>query len=157
MPSIADQLGLSAKELLAAWSLLPKHEHVPYRESFDPMSVVRILPVLTIFEWTSDGEWCFRLAGKEIDRRWGRPVTGLSFAEFVEPEVTPKLRRQFDEVVRRPCGSWSVGQVEFASGRAATLELLHLPLRGKDGTVNLILGSGDEISAHSSHQPEPPR
>lgn len=154
---IADQLGSSARELLAAWSLLPKDEHVPYRESFDPMAVVRILPVLTIFERMGDGEWCFRLAGTEIDRRWGRRVTGLSFAEFVEPKVAPKLRGQFDQVVGTPCGSWSTGEVAFPSGRSATLELLHLPLRAKDGTVSLILGSGDELSARPVRERDQPR
>src|ERR1700722_7267429 len=70
--SIAHELGPTAKRLLAAWINLPKHEFVPYRDSFDPMAVVGILPVLTIFRRGADQVWRFRLAGTEIDRRWGK-------------------------------------------------------------------------------------
>jgi len=137
--------------------LLPKHEHVPHHRDFDPMAIVGILPVVTLFERTGGQEWRFRLAGTEIDRRWGRTVTGLTYSELVAPEVAPILRREFEEVVRKPCGSWSVLRVEFTSGKRATLEILRLPLRARDGSVSLILGCGGEVPHHPTYQPEPPR
>jgi hypothetical protein len=139
------ELGPTATALLSAWIDLPKHELVPYRDAFDPMAVIRILPVLTMFERGADEAWRFRLAGTEIDRRWGKKVTGLDFTALVAPEVGPIMHREFDAIVRTPCGSWSVAHVEFSSGRGAPIEFLRLPLRARDGSVSLILGCAPEL------------
>jgi hypothetical protein len=147
-----DQFGSAAKELFGAWSLLPKHEHEPYRESFDPMTVVRILPVITLLQRVGDEEWLFRLAGTEVDRRWGRPLTGVDPLDIVAPEIAPTIRREFDEVVRQPCGSWSVRRVTIGSGRWADIETLRLPLRAKDGAVSLIIGTSGELCDRRAHQ-----
>lgn len=150
--SIVNYLGPAAKELLAAWALLPKHECVPDRQSFDPMAVARILPVITLLQRGDDEEWRFRLVGTEVDRRWGRPLTGLKCIEIAAPEMAAIIRREFGEVVRHPCGSWSVRHVEFDSGRCATIETMRLPLRAKDGSVSLILGSSGELPAGAVHE-----
>jgi hypothetical protein len=152
--SIADELRPTSKRLLAAWIDLPKHELVPYRDSFDPMAVIPILPVLTILQRGDDQAWRFRLAGTEIDRRWGGKVTGLDFTELVAPQVVPIMHREFDEIVRTPCGSWSAAHVEFSSGWQTTIEFLRLPLRAKDGSVSLILSCAPELpSSEITHLP----
>jgi hypothetical protein len=156
MHSITHQLGPAAKKLLSAWSLLPKHDHVPCRESFDPMAVARILPVITLLQRVDAEEWRFRLVGTEVDRRWGRPLTGLNCIEIVAPEVAATILREFDQVARQPCGSWSVRRVELNSGRRATVETLRLPLRAGDGSVSLILGSSGELPGQGAYQPDLP-
>jgi hypothetical protein len=127
---------------------------VPYRESFDPMTVVRILPVITLLQRVGDNEWRFRLVGTEVDRRWGRQLTGLDPLEIVAPEIAPTICREFDEIVRQPCGSWSVRRVTIGSGRWAEIETLRLPLRTKDGSVSLILGSSGELRDRNPYQPD---
>ena len=154
--SIPNDIGLVASELLAAWTLLPKHECVPYRRSFDPMAVVRILPVITLLQRGDDGEWRFRLVGTEVDKRWGRPLTGLKCTEIAAPEMAAIIHREFGEVVRQPCGSWSVRRIKFRSGRSATIETLRLPLRAQDGSVSLILGSSGELPAPTNEAPDQP-
>src|SRR5262245_28188511 len=109
------------------------------------MAVVQILPVVTLIQRVGDDEWRFRLVGTEVDRRWGRPLTGLNCIEIAAPEAAPIIRREFGEVLRQPCGSWSVRRVQFASGRRATIETMRLPLRANDGGVRLILGSSGEF------------
>ena len=89
MYSIPNYLGPVANELLSAWVRLPKHEYVPYRQSFDPMAIAEILPVITLLHRVGDGEWRFRLVGTEVDRRWGKPLTGLNCIEIAAPEVAP--------------------------------------------------------------------
>jgi hypothetical protein len=153
---IANDMGPVASELLAAWALLPKHECVPYRQSFDPMAVARILPVITLLQRDGDEEWRFRLVGTEVDKRWGRPLTGLKCVEIATPEMAAIIHREFGEVVRQPCGSWSVRRVEFRSGRCATIETLRLPLRAKDGSVSLILGSSGELAVPTNEAPDRP-
>ena len=63
--SIEHRLGPVARELLDAWSRLPKEDHVPFHANFDPMSVPRVLPTIVLFE-RSDLGWRFRLAGTEM-------------------------------------------------------------------------------------------
>lgn len=156
MDTITDNLGPAAAELLAAWALLPKRECVPDRDAFYPMAVARILPVITLLERIDDHEWRFRLVGTEVDRRWGRLLTGLNCLEIAAPAVTEIIRREFTEVVGRPCGSWSIRRVAFDSGRNATIETLRLPLRAKDGSVSLILGSSGELPSRMVHELDRP-
>jgi hypothetical protein len=66
------------------------------------------------------------------------------------------IHREFGEVVRQPCGSWSVRRDEFRSGRCATIETLRLPLRAKDGSVSLILGSSGELPVPNNDAPDRP-
>jgi hypothetical protein len=153
--SIENKLGPIASELLDAWSLLPKQDHVPFRASFDPMSVPRVLPVIILFERSEHG-WRFRLAGTEIDRRWGRTVTGLEYPYLVAPNALQATRREFEGVAQTPCGSFSVAYVTFNSGRGAALEILRLPMRTDDGRVSLILCSAADVSKRNvSHGPDP--
>jgi hypothetical protein len=77
--------------------------------------------------------WRFRLAGTEIDRRWGRAVTGLDYSKLVAPRAFQAARREFEGIAQTPCGAFSVARVTFNTGRTATLEILRLPLRGNDG------------------------
>jgi hypothetical protein len=150
--SIENKLGPIARELLDAWSRLPKHDHVPFRASFDPMSVPRVLPVIALFERCEQG-WRYRLTGTEIDRRWGRTLTGLDYARVSSPEAFQAVSREFEGIVQTPCGSLSVAQVAFNSGWYATLEVLRLPLRANDGSVSLILCSAAEVSEPKAHGP----
>ena len=152
--SIENELGPIARELLGAWSRLPKQEHVPFRASFDPMSVPRVLPVIVLFERREDG-WRFRLAGTEIDRRWGRSVTGLDFTKLISPEARQAALREFEGVAQTPSGSFAIGRVVLNSGRHATLEMLRLPLRANDGSVSLILCSTAEVSERKALGPDP--
>lgn len=151
--SIENKLGPVARELLDAWSRLPKQDHVPFRASFDPMSVPRVLPVIILFERSEQG-WRFRLVGTEIDRRWGRTVTGLDYAQLVSAEGFRAARREFEGIAQTPCGSFSVAHVAFSSGRRVTLEILRLPLRARDGSVSLILCSAAELSERKAHGPD---
>jgi hypothetical protein len=156
MDAIADMFGPAASELSAMWRALPKEGLVPRRECFDPMLLPRILPVVTLFERTGEDNWRFRLGGSEIDRRWGRNVTGLDYKTLVEPELAPIILREFTHIVTTPCGSWSVLRVAFASGRWTEIEILRFPMRAKDGSVSLILCTAEEVSARIGHQPEVP-
>lgn len=157
MHATADYLGPIAGEFLAAWSLLPKRDYVPDRHSFDPMTIPRILPAITILQRLADDEWRFRVVGTEIERRWGRRLTGINYIEIVAPVVAAIMRHEFGEIVQRPCGSWSTRRVEFASGRPAIVETLRLPLRAKDGSVSLILSCSCELPGRPTHGFDQPR
>ena len=147
MFEIADRLGPIARELLTAWSALPAHNGVPDRADFDPMTIPRILPVISVLQRRGDDAWCFRVAGTEVERRWARNLTGLNYfdIDFVSLRAKQALRQEFRQIAEWPCGAWSRRRVMFASGRCAAIETLRLPLRTSDGSVSLIVSCSEEF------------
>lgn len=154
--SIAQYMGPVARQLLDAWSALPKRQLVPDRQSFDPMAIARILPVISLLERAGEGEWRFRLIGTALEQRWGRRLTGLDYFTIASAEAAAVVRREFAGVVERPCASWSIRCVEYDSGRHAGLEALHLPLRARDGSLSLILSCDGELSGRSPRETDRP-
>lgn len=145
MHEIAERLGPIARELLTAWLRLPKEGLVPDRRSFDPMAIARILPVVSVVEREGDDKWRYRLVGTEIERRWGRIITGTDCYDSVSRPAAAVMRRELRAIVEWPCGSWSQRRVELVSGRVAMIETLRLPLRGRDGMVDQILSCSGEL------------
>ena len=153
---IADQLRPVARELLDAWWRLPRQDGVPLREDFDPTAIARILPVVSLIEWTGD-IWRVRLAGTEIERRWGRALTGIDYREILAASTVAATLHEFETVCDHPCGSWSLRRLELSSGQQMTAEALRLPLRASDGRVRLILGCSGELSGLLLSGPDRPR
>ncbi|MGH7093826.1 MAG: PAS domain-containing protein, partial [Stellaceae bacterium] len=152
MGSFIDRLQPVAQELLEAWLRLPRHDDVPLRESFNPMTVPRILPVVSLIQRMQNGEWCLRLVGTEIERRWGRALTGVNYADIMSPEAAESTLCEFEAICDQPCGSWSRRHVEMRSGSGFESETLRLPLRASDGGVTLILSCSGGLSGRFLHE-----
>ena len=147
MDEIAEHLGPVARELLDCWSRLPRGDGcVPERVSFDPMAIVRILPVVSVIAREGEDQWRFRVVGSEIERRWGRRITGANCFERVSPAAADVMRRELKYIVEWPCGSWSRRRAELRSGRVAAIETLRLPLRTRDGAIGQILSCSGELA-----------
>ncbi len=157
MYEIVERLGPIARELLASWMELPRESFVPDRERFDPMAIVRILPVTSLIEREGVDEWRFRLVGTEIERRWGRRFTGRNCLEGLSLEAVAVMRRELKCVVEQPCGSWSQRRVELFSGRIVAIETLRLPLRAKCGAVSQILSCSGELGGNFLPAADPTR
>jgi hypothetical protein len=142
--SIAQYMGPVARQLFGVWSALPKRDFVPDRQSFDPMAIPRILPVVSLLERAGEDAWRFRLIGTEIEQRWGRSLTGADYFSIISPEAAPVIRRELTAILAQPCASWSIRCIEYDSGRRVGVEALRLPLRARDGSVSLILGCSGE-------------
>jgi len=154
---IFERFGPIARELLAAWLRLPREGVVPDRDSFDPMAIRRILPVISLIERKGEETWCYRLVGSEIERRWGRRITGMDVIQGVSPEAAAMIREELRTVVEWPCGSWSQRRISLRSGRVAAVQTVRLPLRVKDGTVSQILSCSGELSGDGSAAADPTR
>jgi hypothetical protein len=142
---IAERLGPIARELLTAWTELPRKGCVPDRSSFDPMTIARILPVISVIEREGEDKWRFRLVGTEIERRWGRVITGENCFDGVSPSAADVMRLELKCIVEWPCGSHSLRRIELQSGRVMTIETLRLPLRAADCCVRQILSCSGEL------------
>ena len=146
MESIWSRLQPASRKLLAAWRQLPRPEIVPTRVDFDPCEIAGILPVISLIERAAADEWRVRLAGTEIERRWGRDLVGLTYAEMLSPQAVEVAHCEFEAICRQPCGSWSLRRLVLRSGRRVQTETLRLPLRARDGQVRLILSCNGELS-----------
>jgi hypothetical protein len=155
--SICARLQPVSQKLLAAWLQLPRAEVVPARTAFDPCEIAGILPVISLIERVSAEEWRVRLAGTELERRWGRDLAGLSYAEVLSPQAVAVTHCEFDAICRQPCGSWSLRRLDFRSGRRLQTETLRLPLRDKKGEVRLIVSCDGELSQEAMYGIDRPR
>jgi hypothetical protein len=154
---IAERFGPVARELLTAWSQLPRQGVVPDRKSFDPMAIARILPVISVIEREGVDKWRYRLVGTEIERRWGRAITGADCLKGVSAQAAAVMCRELRGVVEWPCGSWSRRRIQLLSGRVVPIETLRLPLRVKDGTISQILSCSGELADTVSAAADPTR
>ena len=157
MDAIRDRLQPVSQKLLEAWLQLPRADVVPARADFDPCEIANILPVISLIERVSTDEWRVRLAGTELERRWGRDLGGLSYAEVLSPQAVEVTHCEFDAICRQPCGSWSLRRLDFRSGRRLQTETLRLPLRDKKGEVRLIVSCNGELNHEPMHEGDRPR
>jgi len=155
--SICDHLKPASQRLLAAWLRLPRADGVPTRAAFDPCEIAGILPIISLIERVGPNEWRVRLAGTELERRWGRDLVGLSYAEVLSSQAVEVTHCEFDAICSQPCGSWSLRRLDLRSGRKLQTETLRLPLRGKTGEVTLILSCNGEVSPEVMHDFDKPR
>jgi hypothetical protein len=154
---ITERLGPVARELFALWWRLPRQGLVPERRNFDPMTAVRILPVISVIEREGPDAWRFRIVGTEIERRWGQVFTGCDCLANVSAQAASVMQREFRTVLEFPCGSRSLRRVRFGSGRTSVIETLRLPLRGKDGTNSQILSCSGELGGDIAFAVDTPR
>lgn len=157
MDSISARLQPASRKLLAAWAALPRPDIVPTRASFDPCAIACILPIISLIERIGPDEWRVRLAGTEIERRWGRDLAGLTYAEVLSPQAVDVMHCEFEAVCRHPCGSRSLRHLELRSGQRLQTETLRLPLRGKNGEVSLILSCNGELGREIWRKADAPR
>ncbi len=157
MDLISARFQPASQKLLAAWSRLPRPHIVPARASFDPGEIASILPVISLIERVAPGEWRVRLAGTEIERRWGRALSGMAYAEVMSPQAVDVTHCEFEAICRQPCGSWSLRHLELQSGRRLQIETLRLPFRDKNGEITLILSCNGELAPQSIREADNPR
>ena len=157
MDSINPRLQPASQKLLAAWLRLPRTDVVPSRRDFEPGEIASILPVISVIERVAADEWRLRLVGTEIERRWGRDLAGLSYAEMLSPQAVEVTHCEFDAICRQPCGSWSLRRLDLRSGRKLQTETLRLPMRARDGEVRLILSCNGELSPEIMYDIDEPR
>jgi hypothetical protein len=155
--SIWPQLQPASRKLLTAWLELPRPDIVPTRADFDPCAIAGILPVISLIERVAPDEWRLRLTGTEIERRWGRDLAGLTYAEFLSTQAVEVTHCEFDAICRQPCGSWSLRRLDLRSGRRLQTETLRLPLRARDGQIRLILSCNGELSPEAMYNADQPR
>ncbi|MFM1815607.1 MAG: hypothetical protein RLZ98_2302 [Pseudomonadota bacterium] len=126
--------------LFGYWNDTRQGRPAPHRFDIEPAKLSAILPETLILEYAT-GAYMFRLAGTRICERFGRELRATDFSDLWLPEHRTQLRQALERVRDESLVLTAALELVNASGAAADLELLLLPLTLNGATNERFLGS----------------
>lgn len=139
-PLLADD-GLRA--LYDYWRELGQRDGgLPKLQSFEPLHLPRLLPNIWIIEVEPESRrFRMRLAGENINAIYRRNIGGKYFADVFDPADLPTIIDRYSRALTEPAIFYATGFVYAAAGRHFAGERLGLPMLGRDGGTNILLGA----------------
>ena len=114
---------------------------LPCLQNFDPLRLPKLLPNIWVLEVEPKSRrFRMRLAGENINAIYGRNVGGHFFADIFDPADVPTIVQRYSRSLREPAIYHATGYVYAAAGRYSPGERLGLPMLGRDGATNTLLG-----------------
>jgi len=115
---------------------------LPQLQSFDPLTLPRLLPHIWIIEVDAESHRLrMRLAGESINAIYGRNVGGRYFRDVFDLATTCDLMvRRYSRVLSEPAVLHCEGSVYSAAGRAIRGERVGMPMLGRTGSTEAVLG-----------------
>lgn len=114
---------------------------LPPLQSFDPLSLPRLLANIWIIEVDPESHRLrMRLAGENINAVYGHNVGGRFFRDIFEPSVYDLMVRRYSRTLTEPAVLHCEGAVYSAKGRATKGERIGLPMLGRSGLTDAVLG-----------------
>lgn len=140
VPELADA---RLKSLYAYWcELAAAAGGLPALPSFDPLRAAVLLPNIWIVEVDpSSHRLRMRLAGERINAIYRRNVGGRFFADIFVPAELSAVVARYSRALGEPALFRAVGAVYSAAGRLCAGERLCLPMLGRSGRTDTLLGA----------------
>jgi hypothetical protein len=114
---------------------------LPQIQAFDPLHLPKLLSNLWILEVAPDTHrFRMRLAGESINAIYRRNIGGQYFSDVFEPSEVAMVVARYTRALGEPAIVRSVGAVYSAAGRFSQGERLALPMLGRSGFTDTILG-----------------
>lgn len=111
------------------------------RSRLDPGPIAALLANVVLIEVVPDNnDLRIRLAGDEIESRYGRSLKGRSVYDTFPLVVRHDTSHQWAEILRDGCPKYRRGPMTFPDGRTFVTERLLLPLSEGECCVAYILG-----------------
>jgi hypothetical protein len=149
-PALADQ---RLQSLYEYWhALAAEAGGLPSIQSFDPLRLPGLMPNLWILEVAPDTHrFRMRLAGENINAIYRRNIGGQYFSDVFERSEIELMVARYTRALSEPCIVRVVGAVYGAAGRLSQGERLALPMLGRSGLTDTMLGATiyDERLAHA--------
>lgn len=115
---------------------------LPPVQAFDPLHLPKLLPNLWILEVAQDTHRLrMRLAGENINVIYRRNLGGRYFADVFQPEEVALLVERYTYALNEPAILKAVGAIYAAAGRLSQGERLALPMLGRSGLTDTMLGA----------------
>lgn len=115
---------------------------LPALQAFDPLRLPRLLPNLWILEVAPDTHrFRMRLAGENINAIYRRNIAGQYFNDVFQPQELALVIERYTRALATPDIMHAVGTVYVAAGRLSQGERLALPMLGRSGLTDTMLGA----------------
>jgi hypothetical protein len=127
---------------------------LPQVQAFDPLHLPKLLANLWILEVAPDTHrFRMRLAGESINAIYRRNIGGQYFSDVFEPSEVDMVVARYTRALNEPAIFQAVGAVYSAAGRFSRGERLALPMLGRSGLTDTMLGITvyDERMIDASH------
>ena len=159
LPSVPDPPYLQdawLRALYAYWLELAAAEGgLPRLVSFDPIRMSGLLAGIWIFEIDpATRRFRMQLAGESINAIYGRNIGGKYVDEIFNSLDLPVVVQRYRRALREPAIFRAFGNVYATAGRYCPGERLGLPMIGRSGCTDTLLGAttyGGEIQSHQIH------
>lgn len=115
---------------------------LPALRSFDALHLPRLLPNMWIIEVEPDSRrFRMRLTGENINLIYGRNIAGQYFRDVFEPSDVDTIVARYTRALSAPAIFHASGSVYAAGGRLSVGERLGLPMLGRSGLTDTLLGA----------------
>ena len=115
---------------------------LPSIQAFDPLDLPKLLANLWIMEVAEDTHrFRMRLAGENINAVYRRNIGGQYFSDLFEPSELGLMVARYSRTLNEPSIVRAAGAVYAAAGRLSPGERLALPMLGRSGLTDTMLGA----------------
>ncbi len=115
---------------------------VPALQSFDALHLFRLLPNVWVLEVEPETHrFRIRLAGESINAIYGRSIAGQYFRDVFEPADMATIISRYTRALSEPAVFHASGSVYAAGGNLSVGERLGLPMLGRSGLTDTLLGA----------------
>jgi len=139
-PVLAD---VRLRSLYEYWAALGRAAGgLPSIQAFDPLRQPRLLSNLWILEVEPDtNRLRMRLAGESINSVYRRNIGGQYFSDVFQPSEVALMVARYTRTLTEPAIVRAVGAVYVAAGRLSQGERLAMPMLGRSGLTDTMLGA----------------
>ena len=125
---------------------------LPPVQAFDPLSLPKVLQFIWIVEVESATQrFRVRLAGENINAIYGRNIGGQYFSDVYDPTDVDTIVARYRRCLTQPAVFRATGSVYAAAGRLTAGERVALPMVGRNGATDTLLGAtvyGGKVERH---------
>ena len=115
---------------------------LPSVQAFDPLHLPKLLPNLWILEVAADTHrFRMRLAGENINAVYRRNIGGQYFRDVFQASEVALMVQRYTRALSEPAIVRAVGPVYVAAGRLSQGERLAMPMLGRSGLTDTMLGA----------------
>ena len=115
---------------------------LPSIQAFDPLHLPRLLSNLWILEVAHDTQrFRMRLAGESINSVYRRNIGGQYFSDVFQSSEVALMVARYTRTLTEPAIVRAIGAVYVAAGRLIQGERLALPMVGRTGFTDTMLGA----------------
>jgi len=126
---------------------------LPPIQAFDPLHLPKVLQHIWIVEIEgSSHRFRVRLAGENINAIYGRNIGGQYFRDVYDPSDLDTIVARYGRCLSQPAIVRATGSVYAAAGRLTAGERLAVPMLGRGGVTDTLLGAtvyGGKVEQHA--------